>query len=190
MNEIKKVYLVLKCIPIFIVFFIIFIILIVVDSSNGNSSGFPINGFNVPFKDDVVYSISSPFGDRKDPINKSSDFHDGIDLVVPLGTEIVASASGVVIKTGYHESLGNYVFLEHNLDGVIYYTSYAHMQDNSIIVEEGQIVYEKDKLGIVGDTGRTTGVHLHFSLMSPQLKFDKDNLKDPTFIFEKEELFE
>lgn len=53
------------------------------------------------------------------------------------------------------------------------------MADNSIVVVEGQNVSEKEKIGVIGDTGKTTGIHLHFSIMSPELKFDEFNLVDP-----------
>lgn len=185
MDDMKKVYTFFKCMPMIIVVLVIFLVLIVVDSSNGNPN--PGEAFVVPFSSDVTYKITSPFGERIDPINYTKDFHQGIDLSVPEGTLILASASGIVVGTGYNDSIGNYVYLEHNIDGMIYYTAYCHMLDDSILVQEGQPVSQKEPLGVVGATGRVTGIHLHFTLMSPELKWNRMNLKDPTFIFEKKE---
>lgn len=185
MEEIKKVLFFLELLPLLIVFLVLFIVIVVVNSSNGNP--YPDETFSIPFNNDVVYNISSPFGERIDPINNQVDFHTGIDLVVPEGTPILASASGIVYKTGYNDSIGNYVYLQHFVDGMVYYTVYCHMLDNSIIVQEGQPVAQKEMLGIVGATGRVTGRHLHFTLMSPEPKWDTTNLKDPKFIFEKKE---
>ena len=139
------------------------------------------NTFYIPFPDGTNYQLKSEYGYRKNPVdNGLSNFHSGIDLSAPLGTPIVASCDGYVIKTGYApENFGNYVYLEHNVDGKVYYTAYGHMADDSIVVSIGQKVKAKEKIGIIGATGKVTGTHLHFSIMSPNPKLNKENTINP-----------
>lgn len=188
MDELKKIHLFLTLFPVIMIVLVIFIVLLVTDSAGGDSSIVMINGdFRPPFSPEVEYTITSNFGTRVDPINGSESFHSGIDVTAPEGTDIVASANGVVIETGYQENgLGNYVYMEHNVNGIIFYTAYGHMLDDSIVVSEGQIVYQYEKLGTIGSSGRSTGRHCHFMIMTPKLKFDKENLLDPLPIFEKD----
>lgn len=188
MDDLKKINLFLALSPAVIIILVIALVILVSDSSSTNSSMMVAGEFTPPFKDNVNFTITSDFGSRTDPLNGSEAFHTGIDLSAPEGTEIVASASGVVVETGYSATgLGNYVYIEHNVDGKIYYSAYGHMLDNSIVVSEGEPVEAKQKIGVIGTSGRSTGIHCHFSLMSPKLKFDKTNLIDPKYIFESEE---
>ena len=63
----------------------------------------------------------------------------------------MASAGGKIYKTGYEPNgLGNYVKIQHDVNGETYYTAYGHMLDNSIVVSEGQIVKSGEKIGIIG----------------------------------------
>jgi len=103
--------------------------------------------------------ISSTFGLRRFFNDKPRRPHGGIDIAVPTGTPIVAPANGVVIDTGEYFFNGNSVFIEHGL-GV--QTFYAHM--DSIAVSIGDPVRQGDVIGTVGETGRVTGAHLHWSL--------------------------
>ena len=99
------------------------------------------------------------------------------------GIDIIATADGVVAKTGFEENgLGNYVFIKHELFDKIIYSGYGHMQDDSIIVEEGQEVKQGDKIGAVGCTGSCTGPHLHFMLMKEKISYEEEDLIDPTFV--------
>lgn len=186
--DIKKISLIITFAPLLLVFFVIFITIMVVSNSTETVPDIPTNtedGFSVPFKSDVNYSIKSNFGYRSDPINHLQDFHSGIDLGAPAGTEILASASGKVYRISLNkDSLGNFVMLEHEVNGVKYYTGYGHMSDGSIVVHEGQLVQAHQKLGIIGMTGRATGIHLHFSLHTPLPSFKQDYLKDPKYIIE------
>lgn len=150
------------------------------DSGSGDSSVMAGVFFTAPFEDGINYTITSEFGDRKDPFDDTQTFHSGIDLSAPDGTNIVASGDGVVVEVGFQEEgLGNYVYIEHNYNGVIFYSAYGHMLDDSIAVSEGERVIAKQKIGVIGSTGKSTGTHLHFTLMGPNLKFDKDNLVNP-----------
>lgn len=140
--------------------------------------------FSSPFEDGIHTGVTSDFGYRADPFDNTTKFHSGIDLSAPSGTNIVASADGIVYETGYSESgLGNYVYLEHDFDGLKYYTIYGHMLDNSIVVTKGQEVKVKEKIGVIGSTGRSTGTHLHFMICVDKLSFDNDHLIDPKYLF-------
>lgn len=103
--------------------------------------------------------ISSTFGLRRFFNDQPRKPHGGIDIAMPTGTAIIAPANGTVIDTGEYFFNGNSVFIEHGL-GV--QTFYAHM--NSISVSIGDQVKQGDKIGTVGETGRVTGAHLHWSL--------------------------
>ena len=165
------------CLP----FFFLFIVLLCCSSSGGSEEGVATAFFTTPFEEEIKYTITSNYGTRIDPIdlNKIS-FHSGIDLSAPAGTSIVASADGVVYEVGYNElALGNYVYIKHDFDGVLLYTIYGHMEDNSIVVKVGDKVKAKQKIGIIGSTGRSTGVHLHFMISKNKISFDEKDLIDP-----------
>lgn len=103
--------------------------------------------------------ISSTFGLRRFFNDQPRRPHGGIDIAMPTGTAIIAPADGTIIDTGEYFFNGNSVFIEHGL-GV--QTFYAHM--DSISVEIGDEVKQGDAIGTVGETGRVTGAHLHWSL--------------------------
>ena len=87
--------------------------------------------------------------------------HRGIDIAAPVGTPIVAAASGEVISAGWHSGYGNLIKLEH-LDGSV--TLYAHNHRN--LVSHGQKVNQGEQIAEMGSTGRSTGSHLHFEIHS------------------------
>ncbi len=190
MNDIKKIYTFLTFAPVIVVVLIIALVIMIADGSNGDPSAVAVGDlseFTAPFKMDVTYTITSYFGTRKDPFTGEELFHSGIDLTAPEGTEIVASAGGKIYKTGYEPNgLGNYVKIQHDVNGETYYTAYGHMLDNSVVVSEGQIVNAGDKLGIIGTSGRSTGIHVHFMLMSPNCTYSKSDLKDPKSILDND----
>lgn len=188
MDELKNVHLILLFLPVIIVMFVVAIIILIFNTSNSDPSiMLEIFEFAVPFDDEVEYTITSPFGLRIDPLDGIEMFHDGIDLAVPEGTAILSSLDGIVVEVGFQENgLGNYVYIEHNLNGIVFYTAYGHMDDDSIIVNEGQMISKKEKIGEVGESGRATGRHLHFTIMTPKLKFDKENLINPQIIFDND----
>lgn len=109
-----------------------------------------INGFK---------RTASPYGERINPITKEKVFHSGFDIVAKKGTSIYASADGVILKAFADSSYGKYVIIKH---GQTFETFYAHM--SSFIVEEGQQVSKGEVIGYVGDTGRSTGDHLHYEV--------------------------
>lgn len=168
----------------FLLFFILFLILLCCNSGGGNLSILAGTYFSLPLESSASYTISSEFGERVDPFDDSkTSFHTGIDLASGEGTVVIASADGTVVDTGFQDGgLGNYVYIEHNFSGLIFYTIYGHMLDESITVSEGQKVIKGEKIGSVGSTGNSTGNHLHFSITSPKLSFKKEYLIDPQYV--------
>ena len=103
--------------------------------------------------------ISSMFGWRKDPFNGSSRFHSGIDIANIKNSHVCASADGVVSFAGYGGACGVMVVIEHsqNID-----TRYCHL--GSVFKRVGESVGAGEHIGLMGRTGRSTGVHLHFEV--------------------------
>jgi len=113
----------------------------------------------LPLGKPVQGSISSGFGRRKDPINNKSAYHTGIDFRGSRGDRIFATASGVVKKAFRNGGYGNYVLLDH---GNGYTSSYAHML--KYMVHKGDSVERGQLIGLIGNTGRSTGTHLHYEI--------------------------
>jgi len=104
--------------------------------------------------------ITGGFGERMDPLSGEEARHPGIDISAPKGTEVFASADGVVIEAGRHESgYGNEIVIDHGR-GVS--TKYGHL--SAVYVVEGQEVKAGEVIGAVGMTGKTTGPHLHYEV--------------------------
>lgn len=103
--------------------------------------------------------VSSPFGERIDPFTGQHAQHTGVDISAPLGTPIPATQGGVVIAAGQRGGYGNAIEVKHG-DGTS--TLYAHAQ--GVAVHPGEQVQEGQILGWVGQTGRTTGPHLHLEV--------------------------
>ncbi|MCX7785501.1 MAG: peptidoglycan DD-metalloendopeptidase family protein [candidate division WOR-3 bacterium] len=103
--------------------------------------------------------LSSGFGYRKSPWSGKSEFHEGIDIVAPAGTPILATADGRVQSAGYKPGWGRYVEIDH---GFGYVTFYGHCQ--SIRVRTGQKVNRGDTIATVGRSGSATGNHLHYGI--------------------------
>ena len=103
--------------------------------------------------------ISSPFGSRTHPVFKTKSFHSGLDISAPRGTAVKAAAPGEVLFEGWMRGYGQVVIVDHGRD---YSTVYAHM--SSTRVREGTVVKAGTVIGTVGNTGTTTGYHLHFEV--------------------------
>ncbi len=112
------------------------------------------------------YVVTSRFGPR------GRRYHKGIDLGAPIGTPVYAADGGVVIWAGYKRSYGNLVVIDHG-DGII--TKYAH--NSAIVVKAGQYVSQYQVISKVGNTGRSTGPHLHF-----EIRLDGDAVNPQRFI--------
>jgi murein DD-endopeptidase MepM/ murein hydrolase activator NlpD len=103
--------------------------------------------------------ISSPYGYRADPFTGKRRFHNGIDIAGAHDAPVVAAMDGTVLETGYNDSAGNYIVIGH-VGG--YTTFYAHLE--KIHVTRGTRVAEGRRIGDVGNTGYSTGSHLHFTI--------------------------
>lgn len=108
------------------------------------------------------YRISSSYGRRNDPVYRGRQaFHDGIDIATALGTPVYATGDGVVEKVRYQFfGYGNEIVINH---GFGYKTRYAHL--NSIDVVRGQKIVRGERIGSVGNTGKSTGPHLHYEVL-------------------------
>jgi len=102
---------------------------------------------------------SSPFGWRNDPFTGARSFHAGQDISTPMGTPVKASSDGRVSATGFNAVYGNFVIVSHSND---YQTMYAHL--NRILVKTGAYVTQGTVIARSGNSGRSTGPHLHFSV--------------------------
>lgn len=100
--------------------------------------------------------ISSPFGIRRHPITGVVKLHDGVDIAAPCGTPIHAWSSGTVTRAGYHSAYGYRVFVDHG--GVV--TAYTHLP--RVEVRVGSRVAAGEVIGRIGNTGLSTGCHLHW----------------------------
>ncbi len=117
---------------------------------------------------------SSGFGYRIDPFTGKKAFHEGVDFVAEIGTPIKAAAGGVVIYSDRHPEYGNMIEIDHGDDLV---SRYAHA--SKLVVARGEVVLQGQKIGEVGNTGRSTGAHLHFEIRH------KDKPQNPSKFLKK-----
>lgn len=103
--------------------------------------------------------LSSYFGKRTDPFTGKEKFHDGLDIANNPGLPIKATADGIVIFAGERGGYGNVVVIRHN---ETLETRYAHMQ--AYIVKVGQKIKKAETIGFLGNTGRSSGPHLHYEV--------------------------
>jgi len=103
--------------------------------------------------------MASGYGMRIDPIYRVPKFHAGMDFTAPIGTKIFATGNGTVTYASWKQGYGNCVIINH---GYGYETLYAHM--SAIKVRVGQKVKRKDVIGLIGNTGKSTGPHLHYEV--------------------------
>lgn len=122
----------------------------------------------LPLKELEIRQISSYFGYRTDPIYMVSKFHSGIDFAAPIGTEVFATGDGVVELMEYnHWGYGNMITLDH---GYGYKTNYAHL--SKFAIKKGQKVKRGQLIGYVGNTGKSTGSHLHYEVLKNNTPID------------------
>ncbi len=104
--------------------------------------------------------LSSNFGRRKSPTKGASSYHKGIDWSVPTGTAVFASCGGTVAKAGWGSGYGYCVYINHE-DGR--QTRYGHL--SKVLVKVGQTVKQGERIALSGNTGVSTGPHLHFEIL-------------------------
>jgi murein DD-endopeptidase MepM/ murein hydrolase activator NlpD len=103
--------------------------------------------------------VASGYGMRIDPVYHVRKFHQGMDFTAPTGTEIFATGNAKVVFSGWKQGYGNTVILDH---GYGYQTLYAHLYKS--LVNVGQKVRRSDVIALVGNTGKSTGPHLHYEV--------------------------
>lgn len=113
-----------------------------------------------PVKNEDLKRMASGFGMRLHPILKSWRMHNGMDFTAPIGTPIFASGNGKIIKATRSATYGKVIYIDH---GYGYKTIYAHL--SKIKVRQGQSVKRGDVIGLVGNTGRSAGPHLHYEVL-------------------------
>ena len=104
--------------------------------------------------------VSSYYGYRINPVTGAEQFHRGVDIAVPTGTGVLAAMDGTVTTAAYDSYYGNYIVIE---DSNGYCTKYAHM--DTLSVSAGQAVKHGDSIGTTGNTGSSTGSHLHIECL-------------------------
>jgi len=111
-------------------------------------AGWPVSG-----------TLSSPYGNRRHPVHDETRFHTGMDISVPSGSEVKATAEGIVSFAGWTEHSGNVVVVEH---GHGFSTAYAHSR--KALVRVGQRVVRGEPIALSGSTGVSTGPHVHYEI--------------------------
>ncbi len=111
--------------------------------------------------------MGNGYGWRRDPFTGMRDFHEGLDVVAPVGTKVISPADGIVTRVGASGGFGNSILISHGY-GII--TRYGHLSSYSVRV--GQRVKRGDVVATVGTTGRSTGPHLHYEVLVHQRNVD------------------
>ena len=134
--------------------------------------------------------LSSSFGMRKHPILGFNKMHRGTDFAAPMGTPIMASGDGKVIKSSWCGGGGNCIKIKHNST---YTTVYAHLSKFGRGIKKGVRVKQGQIIGYVGSTGMSTGPHLHYEVIENGKKINSQTLKLPsgkTLLGEERKKFE
>ena len=133
-------------------------------------SGYPAN----------LNRVTSAFGYRIHPIYNKKKFHHGIDFGGKIGTPIIATADGIVEFSGYDSGYGNFVKISHNFG---FKTAYGHML-KELKVKKGDFIKKGDVIGYLGNSGISTGPHLHY-----EIKYLNNSLNPKNFLTFNEENF-
>ena len=120
--------------------------------------------------------LSSGYGNRKHPVLGYNKLHRGVDFAAPIGTPIMAAGSGVVEYSGRNGSYGNYIRIRHNST---YKTAYAHLSRIGKGISPGTRVSQGQVIGFVGNTGRSTGPHLHYEILVNNRKVNPMKVRLP-----------
>ena len=121
--------------------------------------------------------LSSSFGIRKHPILGFNKMHKGTDFAAPMGTPIMASGEGKIVRARWCGGGGNCVKIKHNST---YSTVYAHMSKFGRNIKEGVRIKQGQIIGYVGSTGMSTGPHLHYEVIENGRKINSQKLKLPS----------
>ena len=129
------------------------------------------NGWLMPT---VYKGVSSSFGMRFHPIDKVYKMHNGVDLPGTTGTPVIATRGGVVTTAVFHKTCGNHIWINH---GNGYKSVYMHL--DTMIVSVGDYVQAGQQIGTLGNTGGSTGPHLHFGIVENGVYIDPMPLIKP-----------
>ena len=130
-----------------------------VSLSRATPKGWPTKGW-----------MTSYFGMRKSPFTGNRVMHDGLDIAANVGTPVVATADGIVARVEYQAGYGKTVVIDH---GYGYRTLFGH--NSRILVKPGERVKRGDQIALVGNTGRSTGPHVHYELRLNGVPIDPRN---------------
>ena len=114
---------------------------------------------SVPALWPVEGSLTGSFGQREDPFSGEGAFHRGVDISVPVGTRVIASADGMVGEADFTGGYGRCVVIDHG-NGIT--TRYGHL--SAFVVHPGQPVHRGETIGYSGSSGKSTGPHLHYEV--------------------------
>lgn len=106
------------------------------------------------------FRITSRFGNRRDPINGHTAYHSGLDIAAPIHGKVRATAPGRVVRAGWRGRYGRLVEIDH---GMGIRTRYGHLA--KILVKRGQQITFRHPIGLLGNSGRSTGPHLHYEVV-------------------------
>lgn len=150
---IRSKYFIMKKLPILVFLVLILSVSIskAVQEPNEPPSIFPMLG---------NFKVHSPFGKRVHPLLKVKKLHRGIDIIAPLGTEVLATSDGVVVLASDQKGSGLKIQIKHD---DIYESAYCHL--SRIDVKVGQEIKKGDVIGAVGSTGNSVGPHLHYEVL-------------------------
>lgn len=140
-----------------------------IDELNDRKSEWATRPTVMPVKADE-YWFSSGFGWRKSPFTGLREFHRGLDISARRGTPIIAPADGIVITAGKDLHLGRFIKIKHN---DTFTTLYGHLLEHK--VKEGQKVERGDLIGLMGNTGMSTGYHLHYEVRKDSVSVNPRN---------------
>lgn len=119
------------------------------------------------------FNLTSHFGKRRDPFTKGWAYHAGLDFGAAPGSAVLATAPGTVVAAGPNGPYGNMVEIDHGM-GVI--TRYAHLK--KVSVAPGDEVAFRQALGVIGNTGRSTALHLHYEVRIDDVAYDPTRFLD------------
>ncbi len=133
--------------------------------------GYKVQRHSATLKGKVIAtgSVTSHFGLRRDPFNGRSRFHRGVDIAAKRGTKVFSPTSGFVVFAGRKGGYGKVVEVQHDQSIM---TRYAHLQKT--LVSQGQVVHKGDVLGRTGNSGRSTGPHLHLEVLKKGRQVDPE----------------
>ena len=119
------------------------------------------------------FHVTSTFGQRRDPFTKDLAFHAGLDLGAARGTQVLATAPGRVVHAAPNGPYGKMIEIDHGM-GIV--TRYGHLK--AIGVDVGDEIDFRQPIGVIGSTGRSTGLHLHYEVRIDDVAFDPSRFLD------------